>query len=553
MSVIAKIRLYGVFQCRLSAEGEPIALGAKTAAMLALLVTAPGGVRTRSWLQETLWPLSGPEHGRASVRQTLAGLKKSFGDDFDSLFAADKGTIAIQLDRVGLEGDPADGEFLEGMDIAGSEGFESWLRQKRQMEPARVTARARPLVPVDHAAFARLRPAMAVVPLAVVSGQPEMGSLGDLIANDISRHLARLDHVDVMSHLSCRSDAFRSSTFHHLRQKYDVDFLVTGHARVSGDRVALDVDIIHVDTARILASDRFQDSLDGTLSGASPVYGEICAFLYKAAFESTIQICADREPTDLPAFALLMSAIVLMHRQDRLSVQKSRNQIDLILKRYPSSALVLAWSAYWRVLYAAQGWSRAPSADARDAVRDIEAAVDANPTCRFSRVIHGLVQYQIQKDFEAARASFDLVTREDGNNSFGWLMRGNLYAFEGNGPEAVRFTRRAMRLSPNDPGHYLYATICATASLAAEDFGAALDMAEDALRLNPNHLSSLRTKIIALHNLGRGEDARGASARLMRQAPDFTVRQYLRTHAAGRFDTGRRWAEALGASGIPMN
>lgn len=547
---VVSIRLYGPFDCRLANGKSSLPLGVKASAVLALLVSAPNGARTRAWLQHTLWPLSGQQHGRASLRQALTKLRKSFGDDFDRLFTTDNQKIAIDLLEVEFVGTSDDGEFLEGFDIQGADEFEAWLRRRRQKSdalPPFPSARAEPVKLIQS----KLLPVLAVVPLVVLDKSPETAMLGDLIASDISRHVSHSNSFGVLSHLSCRSTEIQGADFFRLRKSFGVDFLVSGHVRFAGNRVCMDIDVVEVQTARIIASNRFDDALENLLEGESGVFPQIRGFLNEAAHRNAVESCADRDATDLEGHSLLMSAIVLMHRQDIRSVRSSKAQLDQVLERFPSSSLALAWNAYWHVLFVAQGWSSDLRGDAELAMKFSQSAVTCNPLCTFSRVILGLVQFQLQRNFDAATETFHLATQENPNNALGWLMHGNMLAFSGQGEDAVRYTTRARHLSPKDPAQYLFETISATAHLAAEQYEQALDLVDASLKINPNHLSSLRTKIIALHFLDQSDEAEAFSKQLLDRDPEMTVGKYLANHAAAKFDTGKKWAEALGASGVP--
>ena len=81
-----KLRLYGTFSAEWSDGSKLPISSAKLRAMVALLATAPDMKRTRSWLQDKLWSLSGQELGRASLRRGLSDLKRAVGDDFNLLF-----------------------------------------------------------------------------------------------------------------------------------------------------------------------------------------------------------------------------------------------------------------------------------------------------------------------------------------------------------------------------------------------------------------------------------------------------------------------------------
>ena len=85
-----KLRLYGTFSAEWSDGSKLNVRSTKLRAMIALLAMAPDMTRTRSWLQDKLWSLSGVELGRASLRRGLSDLKRAIGPDFESFNKAFK-------------------------------------------------------------------------------------------------------------------------------------------------------------------------------------------------------------------------------------------------------------------------------------------------------------------------------------------------------------------------------------------------------------------------------------------------------------------------------
>lgn len=87
--------------------------------------------------------------------------------------------------------------------------------------------------------------------------------------------------------------------------------------------------------------------------------------------------------------------------------------------------------------------------------------------------------------------------------------------------------------------------------MATGDYEQAIELVDRSFAINDRHTSTLRTKIIALHYLGRGTEAAKAARELMQRMPSFTVESYRRTHPSAEFEIGRRAVVALRAAGVP--
>ncbi|MCB1833591.1 MAG: tetratricopeptide repeat protein, partial [Geminicoccaceae bacterium] len=90
------------------------------------------------------------------------------------------------------------------------------------------------------------------------------------------------------------------------------------------------------------------------------------------------------------------------------------------------------------------------------------------------------------------------------------------------------------------------------ASGAAGNYEEALYFAEQSLRANHRHASTIRTMIIANVELGRIPEARRLAAKLLMIEPDFSIRRYLDNHPSGRSGNAARRAQIFEKAGLPM-
>jgi DNA-binding SARP family transcriptional activator len=143
-----QLSLLGGFSARL--DDESMTLPRKAQALLAYLAVVSGTSQPRDKLAALLWPETGEEQARHSLRQTLVSIKKAIGPDSeqflvvegDDLGLVDENvtTDVVVFERLLSEGSLASladagelyrGEFLEGLVIRG-EPFEEWLLAQRE-------------------------------------------------------------------------------------------------------------------------------------------------------------------------------------------------------------------------------------------------------------------------------------------------------------------------------------------------------------------------------------------------------------------------------------
>ncbi len=538
-----EIRLCGPLDLRWD-DGEPAGpRGAKQRALLALLASAPNLARSRTWLQATLWGRAGQSHGRASLRQALSEVRGAFGDEADRVLDVTTDQIAFHDGGVRVFRDPADGVFLEGIDID-ENGFEDWLRQARSA--------AAPLCSdVSGSQPQSLRPRIAVLPFARFAQGDGPDALGDALAQELLRILSRVELIDVISHLSSRALRPLTSTMANVRAGLGCDYLVTGTYRMGDGRITLEMDFHDVATEVLSWSSEAQIAQAAFLAGDPGLLANLAGDIVNAALVSSVRQGAIRPMPDLATHKLLMSAIGLMFNMGDADFGRAGRQLAEVAKRAPRHALPFAWAAQWHLLRVFQGQSPDAAKDRQKAEDAVARALDLDPLCAYSLAMDGNVLTVLYGEFDAARDRFDRALELDPSNAAAHQYKSILHSFLGEAEAAVNLTARTRILSPRDPRMGFFDGLGAAAYLAAGAYDTAVEMSENAIRVSPRHISAHRARVVGLQLAGRAPEARDAAAHLLRQEPGLTIHRYLANHPAADLASGQLWAGALQAAGVP--
>jgi tetratricopeptide (TPR) repeat protein len=198
----------------------------------------------------------------------------------------------------------------------------------------------------------------------------------------------------------------------------------------------------------------------------------------------------------LESYTLLMGAIALMHRLSLQDFDRAKQMLQTLTERAPRQAIPWAWMAKWHVLRVQQGWSDNPDLDAKLALDCTKRALDADAHCSLALAVDGFVHTNLLKQLDVALDRYERALRVNPNDSLALLLKGTLHAFKGEGKQALKDTKHALRLSPLDPLRYFYDSLAATAALSAGDYERALELARRSLRANRTHTSTLRAVVI---------------------------------------------------------
>jgi len=520
--------------------------GAKHKALFALLATAPFGRRTRPFLQETLWGTACYDTGRQSLRRALSDIKQVMGESFDDVLTSTNSDITLDLSRVSFIGRPGSGEFLEGINIH-EQGFNRWLAAIR-LNPEQVYSL---YSPSSQPPPAPVLPTIAVLPFRTIAGTPDHAVLGDWLAEEVCRSLSRSNLIAVISHWSARALDHKAVDIATVRSRLAVDYCVVGTLRVDGNDIVLDADFLDTSSGRILWTRQFAGPTKNFLGRFAEGVSEIVATVGRSIADDAIAHVSDRQLRDVADHRLLLAGIGLMHRPALRDFARSRELIEETLRRAPNAAEAHAWFGKWHILSVFNGWSTDPAKDTQKAVDSTARALDINPENTFCLTIDGFAHNNLLHRMDIAGTRYGEALQRNPNESLAWLLKGTLHAFRDEPAEAVAATEKARRLSPLDPFQYYYESLSSTALLAAGRYEDALHFADRSLLRHNRHTSTLRTKIVALHSLGRHEEAKRAARELLRRQPGFTVAAYRRNHPAADYEFGKRAAAALSAAGIP--
>lgn len=532
-------RLHGPMSLKWD-DGTDIDLrGAKNRALFAILALSPEGKRSRTFLQQTLWGRAGPEQGRPSLRSALLALRRALGPDADALITSTKSDITLDRMRVDLVGGPESGALLEGVDLP-EPGFVDWVSLHRgDLAPGQVRDRE------------SLRPTIAILPFVAVERDGSGMQLGDLLAQEVTRSLARSRMLDVISHLSSRAVSPRTIDLSSVRASLGCDYAVNGLFRSSGDHFQVDVELVDSATGKIRWTDSFADRIDRLLSGESEVILAVAQACGQVVVRQAVELALSRPLPEAPIHALIMSGVSLMHEQAFLRYSLARDHIEAAIERAPRRAELLGWLAKWYGLNVSQGWSTDPAKDARMAEDLTLRALEIEPDDSFALTMNAYVNNNLLQRFDDSMSQFEQALRMEPNNALALLLKGTLHAFMDEGGKAVELCGQARSLSPLDPHSYFFDTLCATAHLAQQNYEQALVLADRSREANNRHISTHRVRTIALQALGRKAEAAQALQTLMRLRPNFTIDGYLASHPAAHFSNGRQWADLLAAAGAP--
>jgi TolB-like protein len=375
--------------------------------------------------------------------------------------------------------------------------------------------------------------------------------LGQLLADEVISALSHSPEVNVISRLSTTAFQGREIKLDDVSTYLRADYVVSGSYHVDNDRVTLKADMAETRSMQVVWSQTLKGSVNGIVTGEDPLASRLVSEACAAMMVRELQRSQGKAAQSLQNHTLLLSSIALMHRISPLAFQRSQQLLQVLIDRTPRLAAPYAWLAKWHVLRVTQGWSNDTQVDGKAALDNTKRALDRDATSSLAMTVQGQVNTYILKRLDVAEQLYAQALQSNPNDSLAWLLKGTLHAFRDEGKEAIRHTKRALKLSPLDPLKYYFDSLAATAALSAGQYQRALQLAERSLRLNRTHTSTLRAMITALWNLGRTAEAQAVASDLLRIDPDFKVQTFMERSPTAPYALGKTVASALEGAGIP--
>jgi TolB-like protein len=396
-----------------------------------------------------------------------------------------------------------------------------------------------------------MEPTIAVIPFEARNKTPEHLDVGNLIADDVIWRLSKATNLKVISRLSTAVFRGRVSDVGQMSAHLGATYVLSGGYITNSGQVLVTAELSDARSNQVVWTDRLNGEIADLLNPESELADRIAQAVHVSVFDAEVRRILTQPLPTLESYSLLLGSIRLMHRSSKNDFFQTRKLLEELINRHNRIAAPRAWLGNWFILRVTRGWSEDGTREAAEALDATHSALDRDPSDALALATEGFVYCHLLKDLDAARKSCDQALDANPSHALGWLYRGTINAFHGDGNAAVSATRRAMELSPLDPQRYYFESLSATAELSAQHYVNAERLARSSLALNRMHPSTWRVLTIALVCQGRMDEAREALRNMRQLEPALTVEKYVARVPNGQLDTGREWARCLAEAGLP--
>ena len=365
-----------------------------------------------------------------------------------------------------------------------------------------------------------VKPSIAVLPFANLSGDPEQEYFSDGITEDIIAGLARLHWLFVIARNSSFTFKGKAVDAKEIGSNLGVRYLLEGSVRRAGERVRIACQLIDAATGLHLWSDRF----DGTLSDVfdlqdritSSVIGAIEPRLRDAEIER-----ARRKPTDnIDAYDLFLRALALHNTVTYEDSREALRLLDRAIELDPNYAAAYGLAAYCHMRQRQRWWIASATTEGVRLARLAARKGQDDPEALW---MAGIALGMLIGESEEALAWIERSLQLNPNSAGAWMVSGMVRAYAGDSATAIIHFERSIQLNPLDPLVYITWYGFAFAHFAAERYEESSAWLDRSLRALPSYLPAMRLKIVICGLQEQIHECDKWVARLLAIAPDATL------------------------------
>lgn len=406
-------------------------------------------------------------------------------------------------------------------------------------------------VDVDPLIAVTMKPSVAVLPFANLSGDASEGYFCDGITEDITTALSKNRWLTVIARNS--SFSFRESTdgIKAIGRQLDANYIVTGSIRKAGTRVRISIQVVEAETEISVWVERFDRDMVDIFELQDEITETVTARI-EAELGLNEQRKAARQPRkNRGAWELHQLGVAEFYKFTAESSKRSQE-----FQRQALAIDPLFASAYSRLAYAIVlgmvYFDAAPDPVRMDeALRASKRAIELDDQDANSYFTLGRV-YLARREYDLAIDALEHALELNPCLAVTYCGLGDSLAYEGRLDEAIENFEVAIRLSPHDPFRWAFYSYRSLAHLFRGEFDDAVVWARKSVQI-PNAQYWARAHLIsALGHLGDAEQAAAAISQLMEVKPEFSI-DFAREHLfylkrADQIDTYLKGLEKAGLS-----
>lgn len=298
-----------------------------------------------------------------------------------------------------------------------------------------------------------VKPSIAVLPFANMSGDADQEFFADGLTEDIITELSRRHELFVISRSSSFVYKGKAVNLRDVAQKLGARYMVEGSVRKAADRVRITVQLIDTASDGHIWAERYDRKLDDIFAVQDEITTTIVSTLPGRLEAAQQDQVARMKPSSMAAYECTLAAKVLHHKSTREDNAKAIVLIDRALMLDADYAHAHAWRGCILGQVYSNGWAEDPEATFKEVMAALDRAIALDDNDADVHRILAAVSI-VRNDFTRARYHQDRALVLNPNYDLVVVQMGELFTWLGQSEEGVDWIRKAMKLNPHHPARF---------------------------------------------------------------------------------------------------
>jgi TolB-like protein/DNA-binding winged helix-turn-helix (wHTH) protein len=379
------------------------------------------------------------------------------------------------------------------------------------------------------------RGSIAVLPFADQSAiAVTQGGVADALVYDIITRLAKLRGFFVIAQGTVFALRERRLGPRDSGRFLNVDYVVTGVVRRTGQRVTVTVELLETLSARIVWAEAYDRPFDDIMVILSEIGDSIVASINFEIRTLERNRAILKPPDSLDAWEAHHRALWHMYRFNKADNEQARHFFAMAARLDPTFARAHAGLSFTHLQNAVHGWAERKTETERAyaAAGQSLMADNRDPAAHWAMGralwLRGL--------FDQSVAELNLAVHLSPNYFQAHYSLGFVQATTGDPALALSSAEYAHRLSPHDPMMFANLAVSAMALARLGRFEEAADFGARAASRPNAHVQALAVAAYTAMLAGRRNDARNYLAQAHHVQPDYSFEDFLRAFQLGPRD-----------------
>ena len=366
------------------------------------------------------------------------------------------------------------------------------------------------------------RPAVAILPFANLSGDPEQEYFAAGISEDLISALSHWRWLPVIAGNSTFAYKGGATEVTQIGRELNARYVLQGSVRRAKDRLRVATQLIDAGNGHCLWAQTYDRRLGDLFELQDEITGAIVGAVEPRLSDAEQRRAVRKRPENLDAWDRSLRALWHLRRATQQDLAAAERLLTEAVGIDPTASYARSLIALCRWLDALSSWTRDPPGALASTHAAAREAVALDETDWLAHALLGIAVLWTQRDYDRAIEELETALALNPSSSLSHQLAGCVRGFAGEAAAAIPHLEAAMRL---DPRYQSPASVLSDLGLAyflVDQPGEALIRFDRAIADRPDYVRAWQRRAACLGCMGRTGEAKAAFARVLKLQPGFS-------------------------------